>query len=43
MQMLSDAPTTQLSGGIRYLTVDLSGLRFADPASVRALALAAGN
>jgi anti-anti-sigma factor len=31
----------QLSGGTRWLTVDVSGLRFADTASIRALILAA--
>jgi anti-anti-sigma factor len=31
----------QLSGGTRRLTVDVSGLRFADTASIRALILAA--
>ena len=37
---LSDALTAQISRGARHLTVDLSGLRFADSASVRALVLA---
>ena len=37
---LSDVLTTQVSGGTRHLTVDASGLRFADSASIRALALA---
>jgi len=31
----------QLAGGTRHLTVDASGLRFADPAGLRALVLAA--
>jgi anti-sigma B factor antagonist len=31
----------QLAGGTRQLTIDVSGLRFADSASVRMLALAA--
>jgi len=31
----------QLSGGTRWLTIDVSGLRFADTASIRALILAA--
>jgi anti-anti-sigma factor len=31
----------QLSGGTRWLTVDVSGLRFADTASIRELILAA--
>jgi anti-sigma B factor antagonist len=38
---LSQALTAQLSGGARHLTVDISELRFADSASVRALVLAA--
>jgi anti-anti-sigma factor len=38
---LSDALDTQLSGGTRQLTADLSGLRFADSASLRQLLLAA--
>ncbi len=33
--------TGQLSGGARQLTIDASGLRFADSASIRALVLAA--
>jgi anti-sigma B factor antagonist len=33
--------TGQLAGGARQLTVDASGLRFADVASIRTLALAA--
>ena len=37
---LSQALAAQVSGGARHLTVDLSGLRFADSASVRALVLA---
>jgi anti-sigma B factor antagonist len=31
----------QLAGGIRQLTIDVSGLRFADSASIRTLVLAA--
>jgi anti-sigma B factor antagonist len=31
----------QLAGGTRQMTIDLSGLRFADSASIRALVLAA--
>ena len=38
---LSRALTAQLASGARCLTVDISGLRFADSSSVRALALAA--
>ena len=38
---LSELVTTQLSGGTRHLTIDASGLSFADSASVRALVLAA--
>jgi len=37
---LSQALTAQISGGARYLTVDLSRLRFADAAAIRALVLA---
>jgi len=37
---LSDVLTAQLSGGARQLLVDVSGLSFADSASVRALVLA---
>ena len=33
--------TGQLAGGTRRLTIDVSGLRFADSASIRALVLAA--
>ena len=36
---LSEALAAQVSGGARHLTVDVSGLRFADSASVRALVL----
>ena len=39
-RQLSELLTAQLAGGARYLTVDVSGLRFADSASVRALVLA---
>jgi anti-sigma B factor antagonist len=38
---LSALLSAQLSDGARELTIDLSGLRFADSASVRALVLAA--
>ena len=38
---LSALITAQLSRGTRQLTVDVSGLRFADSASIRALVLAA--
>jgi anti-sigma B factor antagonist len=34
---LRDALNDQISGGARRLTVDLSGLRFADSSSIRAL------
>ena len=37
---LSEALAAQVSGVTQHLTVDLSGLRFADSASVRALVLA---
>jgi anti-sigma B factor antagonist len=37
---LSDLLRAQLSGGARQLTIDVSGLRFADSASIRALVLA---
>jgi anti-anti-sigma factor len=37
---LSEALTAQLAGGVRHLTVDLSGLRFADSSVIRALVLA---
>lgn len=37
---LGEALATQVSSGARRLTVDLSGLRFADSASVRTLVLA---
>jgi len=38
---LSTLITAQLFGGTRQLTVDVSGLRFADTASIRTLMLAA--
>ena len=38
---LSALITAQLSGGTRQLTIDVSGLRFADTASIRTLVLAA--
>jgi anti-anti-sigma factor len=38
---LSGLIAAQLSGGTRHLTMDISGLRFADSASVRALVLTA--
>ena len=34
---LRDALNEQISGGARQLTIDLSGLRFADSGSIRAL------
>ncbi len=34
---LGDALNGQISGGARHLTVDLSGLRFADSAAIRTL------
>ena len=37
---LSQALTAQLASGARHLTVDLSGLRFADSSVIRALVLA---
>ena len=37
---LSELLTAQLAGGVERLLVDVSGLRFADSASVRALVLA---
>lgn len=37
---LGELITAQLAGGARQLTVDVSGLRFADSASVRVLVLA---
>ena len=37
---LTDVLTAQLAGGARHLTVDLSGLEFADSSVVRALVLA---
>ena len=40
---LSELVTAQLSGGTRHLTIDASGLSFADLASVRVLVLAAGT
>jgi anti-anti-sigma factor len=38
---LSSALTAQIADGAQHLTVDISALRFADSASVRALVLAA--
>ena len=38
---LSELVTTQLSGGTLHLTIDASGLSFADSASIRVLVLAA--
>jgi anti-anti-sigma factor len=38
---LSALITAQLSGGTRQLTIDVSGLRFADSATIRTLVLAA--
>ena len=40
---LSDLVTAQLSGGTLHLTIDVSGLTFADSASVRVLMLAAAT
>jgi anti-sigma B factor antagonist len=40
MAELTEALTAQLAGGARHLTVDLSRLRFADSAVIRALVLA---
>ena len=40
-EQLSELLTGQLAGGTRHLTIDLSGLRFADSASIRMLVLAA--
>jgi len=40
---LSALITTQLSGGTRQLTIDVSGLRFADSATMRTLVLAANT
>jgi anti-sigma B factor antagonist len=37
---LSEALSAQLASGARHLTVDLSGLRFADSSVIRALVLA---
>ena len=37
---LSEALTAQLASGARHLTVDLSGLRFADSAVIRELVMA---
>ena len=37
---LSTALTAQISGGAQHLTVDLSGLRFADSATISALVVA---
>ena len=41
LAVLNDAMAAAMPGGARHLTVDVSGLRFADTASVRALLLAA--
>lgn len=38
---LSDLVTAQLAGGTVHLTIDVSGLSFADSASVRVLVIAA--
>ena len=40
---LSELVTAQLSGGTLHLTIDVSGLTFADSASVRVLMLAAAT
>lgn len=41
VNLLNQALTDQISGGVRHLTVDLSGLGFMDSASLRELVLAA--
>lgn len=41
VEQLSALITVQLSGGTRHLTIDVSGLSFADSAAMQALALAA--
>jgi anti-sigma B factor antagonist len=38
---LSDLVTAQLAGGTAHLTIDVSGMSFADSASMRVLMLAA--
>jgi anti-sigma B factor antagonist len=40
-EQLSELLTGQLAGGIRHLTIDVSGLRFADSASIQMLVLTA--
>ncbi len=40
---LSELVTAQLSGGTLHLTIDVSGLTFADSASVRVLMVAAAT
>jgi anti-anti-sigma factor len=40
LAQLSAVISGQLSGGTRWLTIDVSGLRFADTASIRELILA---
>ncbi len=40
MAELREALTAQLASGARHLTVDLSGLRFADSAVIRELVMA---
>lgn len=40
-EQLSDLLTGQLAGETRHLTIDVSGLRFADSAAIRLLVLAA--
>jgi anti-sigma B factor antagonist len=37
LEQLRNALDGQISGGVRQLTIDLSGLRFADSSSIRAL------
>jgi anti-sigma B factor antagonist len=37
LEQLRDALNDQISGGARQLTIDLSGLRFADSGSIRVL------
>jgi anti-sigma B factor antagonist len=42
-EQLSALITVQLSGGTRHLTIDVTGLSFADSATIRTLVLAAGT
>jgi anti-sigma B factor antagonist len=41
VEQLSELLTGQLASGTRHLTIDMSGLRFADSASIRVLVLVA--